>query len=164
MFQRISGSEIFEKEGEAVLKVSVENFLSHSSENFGRGKTLLCCVSENFWQQQSFGKEGGVSGVSVESFLSQSADNIGRGTNVLCCVSESFWRLERFEKEVEGVLKVSVESVLSHSAEKFVRGTTVPFCAVFQRNSGSEKVLKKRGKEYQKFQSKVFVSQCRKTW
>ena len=27
---------------------------------------------------------------------------------------------------------------------------------MFQRNSGSEKVLKKRGKEYQKFQSKVF--------
>ena len=45
---------------------------------------------------------------------------------------------------------------MSHSAEKFGRGTTLPFCAVFQRNSGSEKVLKKRGKEYQKFLSKVF--------
>ena len=31
-----------------------------------------------------------------------------------------------------------------------------PFCAVFQRFSGSEKVLKKRGKEYQRFQSKTF--------
>ena len=27
---------------------------------------------------------------------------------------------------------------------------------MFQRNSGSEKVFKKRGREYQKFQSKVF--------
>ena len=31
-----------------------------------------------------------------------------------------------------------------------------PFCAVFQNICGSEKVSKKRGKEYQKFQSKVF--------
>ena len=35
VFQRISGSESFEKEGEAVIKVSVENFLSHCSEKFG---------------------------------------------------------------------------------------------------------------------------------
>ena len=75
MFQRISGNESFEKEGEAVLKVSVENFLSHSSENFGRGTTLLCCVSENFWQRKSFEKEGeGVLTVSVEIFLSHSAE------------------------------------------------------------------------------------------
>ena len=31
-----------------------------------------------------------------------------------------------------------------------------PFCAVFQKISGSEKVLKKWGKEYYNFQSKVF--------
>ena len=52
--------------------------------------------------------------------------------------------------------KVSVESFLSHSAEKFGRGKTLSFCAVFQGNSGSEKVLKKRDKEYQKCQSRVF--------
>ena len=46
--------------------------------------------------------------------------------------------------------------MLSHSAEKFGRGTNLPFCAVFQRNSCSEKVLKKGGMECQKFQSKVF--------
>ena len=89
-----------------------------------------------------------VSKVSVESFLSHSADNFGRGTNLLCCVSESFWQRECFEKDVEGVLKVSVEKVLSHTAEKLGRGTTLPFCAVFQKISGSEKVLEKKG-EYQ---------------
>ena len=31
-----------------------------------------------------------------------------------------------------------------------------PFFAVFEKFCGSEKVSKKRGKEYQKFQSKVF--------
>ena len=111
--------------------------------------SLLCCVSEKFLQRKIIEKERqGVLKFSVESFLSLSADKFGRGTNLLCCVSESFWQRECFEKEVEGVLKVSVERVLSHSAKKFGRGTTLPFCAVFQRNSGSENVLKKRGKEF----------------
>ena len=44
----ISGNEkVFEKEGEGVSKVSVENVLSHSAEKFVRGTTFLCCVSEN---------------------------------------------------------------------------------------------------------------------
>ena len=100
----------------------------------------------------------------MESFLSHSADKFGRGTNHLCCVSESFWQRESFEKEGEGVLKVSVERVLSHSAQKIGRGTTLPFCAVFQKMSGSENVLKKRGKEYQKFQSIVFCLTVPKSW
>ena len=29
-------------------RISVENFLCHSTETIRRG-TLLCCVSENFW-------------------------------------------------------------------------------------------------------------------
>ena len=42
-----------EKSGEGGLsKLSVENFLSHSTEIFRRG-TLLCCVSENFrWRKK----------------------------------------------------------------------------------------------------------------
>ena len=99
VFQIISGcGKILEKKGGGSIKSFSLWILSHSAENLVGGTTLLCYVSENFWQRQSFGKEGGVSGVSVESFLSQSADNIGRGTNVLCCFSESFWRLECFEK------------------------------------------------------------------
>ena len=31
-----------------------------------------------------------------------------------------------------------------------------PFCAAFQKISGSEKVLKKRGKQYQEFSWRVF--------
>ena len=41
-------------------RFSVENFLCHSTEPFHRG-TLLCCVSENFWQRKSLwikGREG----------------------------------------------------------------------------------------------------------
>ena len=39
-----------------------------------------------------------------------------------------------------------------------------PFCAVFQKMSGSESVLKKRGKECQKFQSIVFCLTVPKIW
>ena len=86
----------------------MENFLSHSSEKFGRGTTLLCCVSDNLWQRKSFEKEGqGVSKVSVESFLSHSAGKFGSGTTLLCRVSEKFWQRKSFEKEGEGVSKVS---------------------------------------------------------
>ena len=35
-----------DKRGRGVLRVSVESFLNHNAEKFGKG-TLLCCVSEN---------------------------------------------------------------------------------------------------------------------
>ena len=82
----------------------------------------------------------------MESFLSHSSEKFGSGTTIPCCVSENFWQRKSFEKEGEGVLKVSVESFLSHSAKNLV--AEQPFRAVFQKNSGSEKVLKKRGKEH----------------
>ena len=39
-----------------------------------------------------------------------------------------------------------------------------PFCAAFQKFSGSENVLKKRGKEYQRFQSKTFCLTVPQNW
>ena len=39
-----------------------------------------------------------------------------------------------------------------------------PFCAAFQKIPGSESFLKKRGKEYQKFQSIVFCLTVPKIW
>ena len=65
----------------------------------------------------------------------------------MLCFRE-FLAAKSFEKEGERVSKVSVETFLSHSAKINSRRTTLHFCAVFQRNSGSEKVLKKRRKEY----------------
>ena len=53
-----------------MVRVSVDKILSLSAEQFGRGTTLLCCVSETFWQRESFEKEGeGVSKVSVKIFF-----------------------------------------------------------------------------------------------
>ena len=49
VFQKFSKSgKVYGSEaGRRVSSFSVENFLSHSAENFRR-RTLLCCVSENF--------------------------------------------------------------------------------------------------------------------
>ena len=44
--------KFIDKRGGGSIKISFENFLSHSSEEFRRG-TLLCCVSENFRQPKS---------------------------------------------------------------------------------------------------------------
>ena len=51
-------------------------------------------------------------------------------------------------------MKVSVKCFLFLGSEQFGRGTTLLCCV--PEISGSEKVLKKRGKEYQRFQSKTF--------
>ena len=142
----------FEKEGEGVLKVSVEKFLCHSSENFGRGTTLLCCVSENFWQRKRFEEREGVLNFPVESFLSHSAENFGRGTTLLCCVSENFWRRKFLKRGGRSFTKFCGNFCLT--VPKNLVGEQ-PFCAVFQKISGSEKVLKKRGKEYQEFPGKI---------
>ena len=103
VFRRISGSESLEKEGEGVSRVSVESFLSHSSEKDGRGTTLLCCFSKSFWQRKSLEKSG-----------------------------------REYQKFQSKVFCVTVPKRLVGEQ---------PFCAVFQKISGGEKVLKKMVKE-----------------
>ena len=75
-----------------VSRFSVENFWSHSAENFRRG-TLLLCVPERFWYRTNLwtrvGGLGEVLGFSAEHFLSHSAEKVRRGA-LLCCVPESF--------------------------------------------------------------------------
>ena len=64
----ISGIEkVWIREGGGVSRFSVENFLSHSAENFRRG-ILYCC--NNFGYRKVLDKRGGgVSRFSVEKFF-----------------------------------------------------------------------------------------------
>ena len=56
--------------------------------------------------------------------------------------------------------RFSFEKFLSHSAGKFRRE---PFCAVFQKTSGSEKLSDKKGGGSIKILRRIFfVSQCQK--
>ena len=59
VFQKICGSEkVSKKRGKEYQKFQSKVFLSHSVGKFGSGTTLLCRVSEKFWQRKSFEKQG----------------------------------------------------------------------------------------------------------
>ena len=105
-------------------------FLSHSAENFRRG-ILYCCII--FGYRKSLDEKRGVSRLSVESFLSHSADNFRRG--ILYCCSIFGYRKSLDEKR--GVSRLSVD-FFCLTVPKIFAGE--PFCAVFQKISGSEKV------------------------
>ena len=52
VFQKISGSEKLYGLESGLSRFSVEGFLYHNRENFGKG-TILCCVSEKFrWRKR----------------------------------------------------------------------------------------------------------------
>ena len=61
----------------------VEDFLSHSTETFRRG-TLLCCVSEKFWQRKNLWIKGrGKYQDFPSKILSHSAEKF-RGGAIQC--------------------------------------------------------------------------------
>ena len=52
--------KFLDKRGRGVSRFSVESFLYHNPENFGKG-TLLCCVSEKFRQRNRLWiRKGGI--------------------------------------------------------------------------------------------------------
>ena len=146
VFQKILVAKKFmDKKAGGVSRFPVENFLSHSAENFRRG-ILYCCI--NFGYRKSLEKRGGggVSRFSFENFLSHSAESFPRG--ILCCCI-LFWVLKKFGEEGGGP-RFSFENFLSHSAESFPRGILC-CCILF----GYRKSLGKRGGD-QDFPSKIF--------
>ena len=140
-------------------RLSVENFLSHSTEAFRRG-TLLCCASENCWERKSLWKrngERGVSKVSVEHFLSQTAETIRRET----LYSFNSFGVSKMFMLQRVMSQFSVDLFCLTVPNHFVEE---PFCAVFHKISGREKVYGKEGGggSIDVFRRKFFVSKCRK--
>ena len=82
------------------------------------------------------------------------AEQFGRGTTLLCRVSEISGNDKVFKKRAKEYQKFQ-SKVFCLTVPKILL-VEQPFCAAFQKISGSEKVLKSRGKEYQRFQSKTF--------
>ena len=161
MFQRISGSEKVMKKRGGVLKVSVKCFLFLGAENFVGRTTLLCCVSENFWQRKSFEKEG----KECQRFQSKTfcltvpKNLVGEA---FCAVFQKISGMEKVLKKRGKEYKNFQSKVFCLAVPNFLVGERA-FCAVFQRISVA-KFLKKRGKSIKSFRGKFFVSQCRKIW
>ena len=131
-----------------ISRLSLENLWSHSPEKLHRG-TLLCfrkfLVSKKFVD-----KRGGVSRFFVKNFLSRSAEKFRRGTPQ--CVTNFGYRKILCFKEL---CHDFVSKFFCLTVPKNFIGE--PFCAVFQKMSGSEKVYgKEEGGEYQVFPSKNF--------
>ncbi len=125
-----------------VSSFPVENFLSHSAENFHRG-ILQCCI--NFWRRGG----GGVSKVYVEMFLSHNADEIFRSRILYCCINFGY---RKSLEERGGGIKIFGRKFLPQSADEHFRRRML-YCCI---NFGNRKSLEKGGGEYQKFPSKFF--------
>ena len=102
-------------------RFSVEIFLSRSAEKLHR-RTLLCCVSENFWYRKSLWIRGG--GGEYQDFLPKIfcltvPKNFIGEPSVLCF--RKFLVPKKFMDKRGGVSRFSVENFLSHSPEKVRR-------------------------------------------
>ena len=132
-FRKLLVAKFFMDKKGGISRVSVERFFSHSAKKTSR-VTILCYVSENFWQQNFFmDKKGGISRVSVENFLSDSAEKIRSGT-LQCVINFGYQKILCFRGLCNDFLsKKFCLTVPKHFVAE-------PFCAVFQRNCSSEKV------------------------
>ena len=97
MFQKNSGGEKVFGYAVGVLRLSFENFLSHSAENFRRGGFFS--VSLISGMEKILNKGGGVSRFSVGHFLSHSTENFCRGS-LYCC--KNFGCRKSSDKRGEG--------------------------------------------------------------
>ena len=134
-------------ERDGVSRFSVENFLL-TVENFRRG-ILYCCLFSGY---RKILERRGVRSIKIfrRRFLSHSAENFCRGI-LFCCIN--------FESR-----EILCFRGLCHDFRSKFFCLTVPknfveehFCAVFQKNSGSEKVCIRGGGEYQYFR-RFFLS------
>ncbi len=78
----------------------------------------------------------GVLRSSVENIFSHSAEKFRRGT-FYCFNNFKYRKMLGIKERGDGESTISSEKFLSHSAEYSI---AQPFCAVFQKLSGSEKV------------------------
>ena len=123
MYQKISGSEkIYASErGQGLSNFSVENFLSHSAENFRRGESFsvsLISGIKKFYVSEGY--------VTIFDFLSKiSCLRVPKNfVEEPFCVSGNLWyrKMLGIRGGKGGRITTSVEKFLSHSAETFRRG------------------------------------------
>ena len=150
----ISGIEkVWISGGKEVSRISIENILSHSAENFRRG-TLYSCI--NFGYRKSLEKSGGgrESRYSVEKFLSHSAENFRRRI-LFCCII--FGYRKSLDKRGEGRIKI-LHRKFFVSVPKISVGKSFSDSLI----SGTENVWRRGGGGIKILRQSFFVSQCRK--
>ena len=116
------------------------------AEQFGRGTTLLCCVSEISGNEKVFEKR-------LKEYQKFQSKVFRLTVPKILLVEQPFCAAFQKNSGGEKVLKKRGKEYQRFQSKTFC--LTVPrnlvgeaFCAVFQKISGMEKVLKKRGKGY----------------
>ena len=121
------------------------------------GEPFCAVFQKNSGSEKFMDKRGGeLSRFSIEKFLFHSAESFPRGS-LYCC--NNF----RYRKNLDksgGSIKIFRGKFFCLTVPKNFVGE--PFCAVFQKNSGSEKFMDKRGGEFQDFQSKNSAEKFRR--
>ena len=96
----------------------------------------MLCIRKFLVAKKFTDKRWGVSRFCVENVFCHRAEKIGRGI-LMCCVSENFWwRKSLWIKG--GEYQGFASKIFCVTVPKNLVGE--PFCAVFQKFSGSEKV------------------------
>ena len=148
----ISGIEkVWIRGGGGESRFSVENFLSHSAENFRRC-ILYCC--NNFGYRESLDKRGGSIKIFRRNFF-VSVLKVSVGASFTVAIISG---LEKVWIREGGVSRFSFEIFLSHSAENCRRGILY-CCNIFAYRKSLDK---RGGGSIEIFRRKFFVSQCRK--
>ena len=136
VFQKKSGSEKVYGEAGGSIKISVENFLSHSAEKIRRGN-FLCCVSENFWWRKSLWIKGrGKYQGFIRKFYVSQCRNFLYGTPSVMCFRNYPARKKFLDRKGGDYQKFRSKFFCLRVPKSFVGE---PFCPVFQKVSGSEK-------------------------
>ncbi len=131
-------------------------FLSHNAEYFV-GQPL-CAMFQKLSGSERFLDKGGLSSFSVEKIFSHSAEIFRRG--IFYCFINFRYRKMLGIKE-RGEHQDFLSKIISLTVPKNFVGQ--PFCAVFQKFSGSEKVYGEKGGGSIKIARRIiFLSQCRK--
>ena len=98
---------------------SIENFLSHSAENFRRA-SLLCVTNFGYHKFLCFRE---LYHDFLSNFFVSHCRKNSKGNPSLLCFGKFPVSNRIMDKKVWRVSKFSVENFLSHSAEKCSRGT-----------------------------------------
>ena len=133
------------------------------AEQFGRGTTLLCCVSEISGNEKVFEKRLKEYQKFQSKVFRLTVPKILLVEQPFCAAFQKNSGSEKFLKKRGKEYQKFQPKVFGLTLPKILLGEQ-PFCAVFQRFSGSEKVLKKRGRNIKSFSQMFFVSRCRTIW
>ena len=160
VFQKYSGGEKIDGlERRGIKTFRRKNFVSECRKNSYGNLSVLCFRKLAVAKKLMDKRGGGVSRFSVESFWSHSDEKFRRGP--LGCFTNFGYKkvLGMNRRNIwHGSIKTCRQNFFCLTMPKSFIGR--PFCAVFQKISGSENIYGYKRRGTKTFRRNVFVSHC----